>query len=320
MIIFYTTQEGGKYEVLDVDLSQELIIAYLRNNHDKEAKRTSFYMPLNQEHARRVDVHSVIFPDGFIWDSHFKGERPGGNGKTIYTLLLAGCGKADVKEGKKAILNDKIDRLVSFSEINNIGTYNPLIMGITAEEKAILDERFAGHYCDFMPSRDEYPVLQGLKVSSITQRGVTIFLMEMERITPKENPITKRWVNVYLEGDDTTYEIFKTKEESYADDNAIAKVEQHFINNAWVNIKPKESPMLNLRLHRAITFDEFIKHGLENGATAENGIPWSWKINGKTVTHENDNRYIIETLDGYRDFERGNMLIAFEAGLRILNN
>lgn len=144
---------------------------------------------------------------------------------------------------KKTIsINEKINRLVEFSEKNNIGAYNPLIMGITSEEKLILDEQLAGDYCDFMPSLNEYPVLYGLNVSSITKRGVTVFLMEMERFKPKESPITKRWVNVYLDGDDTTYDVFQSKEAADESDNIIEPqckrigcVEQHFINDKWRN-------------------------------------------------------------------------------------
>lgn len=76
----------------------------------------------------------------------------------------------------------------------------------------------------------------------------------------------------------------------------------------------------NLELHKQITFDELVKHGLENGANVNNGMPWSWKINGKSVTHENDNCYIIETLDGNKRFEKPDKLIAYESGLRIMTN
>jgi hypothetical protein len=76
----------------------------------------------------------------------------------------------------------------------------------------------------------------------------------------------------------------------------------------------------NLELHKQITFDEFLHHALKNGANVIGGMPFSWKINGKAITHENDNRYIIETIDGTKDFYRGDHLIAYESGLRILTN
>ena len=76
----------------------------------------------------------------------------------------------------------------------------------------------------------------------------------------------------------------------------------------------------NLILHKMISFDEVVKHGLENSDNIIKGVPWSWIINGKSITHENDRCYIIETLDGYKRFEHPDKLIAFESGLRIMTN
>ena len=81
----------------------------------------------------------------------------------------------------------------------------------------------------------------------------------------------------------------------------------------------------NLELNKLITFEEVVKHGLENGANVVNGMPWSWKINGKTITHENDECYLIEVSKGgweymeseIKKFNKGDELIAFEHGLHI---
>lgn len=73
----------------------------------------------------------------------------------------------------------------------------------------------------------------------------------------------------------------------------------------------------NLELHKQITFDELVKHGIENGANIVDGMPWSWEINGNPVSHENDNTYIIHTVDGIKHFQKGDTLIAFENGLKI---
>lgn len=81
----------------------------------------------------------------------------------------------------------------------------------------------------------------------------------------------------------------------------------------------------NLELNKRITFEEVVKHGLENGANVVNGMPWSWKINGKTITHENDECYLIEVSKGgweymeseIKKFNKGDELIAFEHGLHI---
>lgn len=74
----------------------------------------------------------------------------------------------------------------------------------------------------------------------------------------------------------------------------------------------------NLELHKLISFDELVEHGLKNGANVDGGFPWSWKINGKAITHENNNCYIIETIDGMKYFYRNDSLIAYESGLKIL--
>jgi hypothetical protein len=59
----------------------------------------------------------------------------------------------------------------------------------------------------------------------------------------------------------------------------------------------------------AITFDELVAHGLANGANVVNGMPWSFSYAGHPITHENDNCYLIPTLEGTMKFERGDMLI-----------
>jgi len=81
----------------------------------------------------------------------------------------------------------------------------------------------------------------------------------------------------------------------------------------------------NLELNKIITFDELVKHGIENGANIVDGMPWSWYINGKAITHENDNCYLIECAkEGFnyleseiKKFERGDKLVALEHGLHI---
>jgi len=50
----------------------------------------------------------------------------------------------------------------------------------------------------------------------------------------------------------------------------------------------------------AITFDELVKHGLENGANVNNGMPWSWNYKGHPITHEKDQCYLISPYDNNR--------------------
>lgn len=60
----------------------------------------------------------------------------------------------------------------------------------------------------------------------------------------------------------------------------------------------------------AITFNELIAHGLIHGATTiVNSMPWSFDYNGHPITHENDDCYLIPTLEGTMKFNRGDMLI-----------
>lgn len=60
---------------------------------------------------------------------------------------------------------------------------------------------------------------------------------------------------------------------------------------------------------QAITFDELVEHGIANGGNMVNGMPWSFQYKGHGVTHENDNCYLIPTLEGVMRFDRGDMLI-----------
>lgn len=59
----------------------------------------------------------------------------------------------------------------------------------------------------------------------------------------------------------------------------------------------------------AITFDELVEHGRTHGANIVNGMPWSWSYNGHPITHENDDCYLIPTLEGSMKMQRGDMLI-----------
>lgn len=64
----------------------------------------------------------------------------------------------------------------------------------------------------------------------------------------------------------------------------------------------------------AITFDEFVEYGRNNGANIVKGMPWSFKYNGHGVTHENDECYLIPTLEGVYNFTPKDMLITGVSG------
>lgn len=59
----------------------------------------------------------------------------------------------------------------------------------------------------------------------------------------------------------------------------------------------------------AITFDELVQYGREHGANIVNGIPWAFIYNGQPITHENDNCYLITTLEGTMKMGPTDMLI-----------
>ena len=59
----------------------------------------------------------------------------------------------------------------------------------------------------------------------------------------------------------------------------------------------------------AITFEELVAHGIVSGANIVNEMPWSFNYCGQPITHENDDCYLIPTLEGTMRFNRGEMLI-----------
>lgn len=72
-----------------------------------------------------------------------------------------------------------------------------------------------------------------------------------------------------------------------------------------VNMKYRKKPVMI----EAITFDELVQYGRGNGANIVNGMPWSFNYNGHPITHENDDCYLIPTLEGTMKLMRGDMLI-----------
>jgi hypothetical protein len=59
----------------------------------------------------------------------------------------------------------------------------------------------------------------------------------------------------------------------------------------------------------AITFDELVAHGKTHTANVVNGMPWSFDYKGHPITHENDGRYLIPTLEGTHNMTPADMLI-----------
>lgn len=59
----------------------------------------------------------------------------------------------------------------------------------------------------------------------------------------------------------------------------------------------------------AMTFDEMVTYGKEHAESLHDGIPWSFEINGHPITHEDNERYLINTLEGTHNMTPKDMLI-----------
>lgn len=59
----------------------------------------------------------------------------------------------------------------------------------------------------------------------------------------------------------------------------------------------------------AITFKDLVAHGIAQGVPLTRGMPWSFTYNGQPITHEDDDCYLIPTLEGTMKMGREDMLI-----------
>lgn len=59
----------------------------------------------------------------------------------------------------------------------------------------------------------------------------------------------------------------------------------------------------------AITFDELVAHGKALGVSLYGGKPWAFDYQGHPITHENDECYLVPTLEGVMRFTPRDMLI-----------
>lgn len=59
----------------------------------------------------------------------------------------------------------------------------------------------------------------------------------------------------------------------------------------------------------AITFEELVEHGLRSACSIVAGRPWSFNYGDHPITHENDECYLIPTLEGTMEFTPNDMLI-----------
>lgn len=68
-------------------------------------------------------------------------------------------------------------------------------------------------------------------------------------------------------------------------------------------------PKYRMKPVNAITFEELVDYGRNNGGNIVNGMPWSFHYQGYGVTHENDECYLIPTARGTLRFTPEDMLI-----------
>lgn len=69
----------------------------------------------------------------------------------------------------------------------------------------------------------------------------------------------------------------------------------------------------------AITFDELVEFGRNNGANIVNGMPWSFGYKGNHISHENDTCYLIPTHKGTKKLTPVDMLINKDGELDVLH-
>lgn len=62
----------------------------------------------------------------------------------------------------------------------------------------------------------------------------------------------------------------------------------------------------------ALTFNELVEYGIKQSAYIVHGLPWSFELNGRNITHDNqtgEDRYIINTLEGDMVMSQEDILI-----------
>jgi hypothetical protein len=83
-----------------------------------------------------------------------------------------------------------------------------------------------------------------------------------------------------------------------------------FLKERNVKMKARKRPVVV----DFITFDDFVEYGKAHCFNLVNGMPWSFEYNGHSVTHENDNCYLVPTKEGIMQFNRQSVLITGVAG------
>lgn len=64
----------------------------------------------------------------------------------------------------------------------------------------------------------------------------------------------------------------------------------------------------------AILFDELVEYGKEHGANIVNGMPWSFNYHDISISHENDQCYLVVTKDEVFRLTPSDILVRYKTG------
>lgn len=173
MIVFYTTKEGGKWEMLDfINYKKPLVVAFLENNLATELNRSFMNLP-EEQGGGDVIVSSMIFPDGEVWDAIQGGFRKvsGTYGEHIYMQLYEIIVRKR-RSGRTTRLADQyIQELFEKGEVVVIDHHGP-----TKEEAAAMSEfltriilrriSFEHPHIKVKAEKDEKTVLMVIKLTN----------------------------------------------------------------------------------------------------------------------------------------------------------
>lgn len=95
-----------------------------------------------------------------------------------------------------------------------------------------------------------------------------------------------------------------------ADRRLVALAQTDYEKAAMWAVKAATSAIMKKPSYKVISFDELIKHGLQvcPPGNIHRGMPWSFTWEGLSITHENDNLYLVTGGMEQVNFNRGSKL------------
>jgi hypothetical protein len=109
----------------------------------------------------------------------------------------------------------------------------------------------------------------------------------------------------------TAGDYYVVQSDGYAYINPADVFERKYASLAGVERKPAGGNLFRKKpvTVEAITFEQLVQHGRDNGGNIVDGMPWSFEYKGHPITHENDQCYLIPTKEGTMRFTPDDMLI-----------